>query len=104
MSNYQPTGTPFHYSDPPLHLSPNVLTPTTEHDGLKQDGTPDKRVGTGEFAHGKVDPHQAGQEGGKTGGSTGGSASGGGDGGQHKPTENNGLKQDGTPDGRVKGN
>lgn len=26
----------------------------TEHDGLKQDGTQDKRVGTGEFAQGKV--------------------------------------------------
>jgi len=42
----------------------------TEHDGLKEDGTPDKRVGTGEFAHGKVDPHEAGKQGGQTGGST----------------------------------
>ncbi|ESZ94323.1 hypothetical protein SBOR_5319 [Sclerotinia borealis F-4128] len=28
----------------------------TEHKGLKEDGTPDKRVGTGEFAYGQVDP------------------------------------------------
>jgi len=61
----------------------------TEHDGLKKDGTPDKRVGTGgtlltssislsyyslflhlltitEFAQGKVDPHEAGAKGGQT--------------------------------------
>ena len=38
--------------------------PITEHAGLKQDGTPDKRVGTGEFAQGQVDPHAAGQKGG----------------------------------------
>jgi len=41
----------------------------TEHGGLKQDGTPDKRVGTGEFAQGKVDPHEAGKQGGHTSGS-----------------------------------
>ncbi|KAF1916461.1 hypothetical protein BDU57DRAFT_449250 [Ampelomyces quisqualis] len=41
----------------------------TEHGGLKQDGTPDKRVGTGEFAQGKVDPHEAGKQGGQTSGS-----------------------------------
>ncbi|CAO2649252.1 Nn.00g066370.m01.CDS01 [Neocucurbitaria sp. VM-36] len=51
----------------------------TEHDGLKQDGTPDKRVGTGEFAQGKVDPHEAGQQGGATSGS--GDSSSGGSGG-----------------------
>tara|TARA_R110002003_G_scaffold296_4_gene18627 strand:+ start:3823 stop:4146 length:324 start_codon:yes stop_codon:yes gene_type:complete len=75
----------------------------TENDGLKQDGTPDKRVGTGglssptlppisytptnispEFAQGKVDPHEAGKQGGATSGSgsdstgsTGSSGSGG---------------------------
>lgn len=38
----------------------------SEHDGLKKDGTPDKRVGTGEFAQGQVDPHEAGAKGGKT--------------------------------------
>lgn len=38
----------------------------SEHDGLKQDGTPDKRVQQTEFAHGKVDPHEAGKKGGET--------------------------------------
>jgi len=49
----------------------------TEHGGLKEDGTPDKRVGTGEFAQGKVDPREAGKQGGQTGGNTGGQESGG---------------------------
>jgi len=40
----------------------------TEHGGLREDGQPDKRVGTGEFAHGKVDPVEAGKEGGKSSG------------------------------------
>lgn len=56
----------------------------TEHDGLRQDGQPDKRVGTGEFAHGKVDPVEAGKAGGQTGDSASGgssnSSSGGGSG------------------------
>ncbi|TAQ85326.1 hypothetical protein B7494_g6360 [Chlorociboria aeruginascens] len=39
-----------------------------ENNGLKQDGTPDKRVGTGEFAQGKVDPHEAGKQGGHASG------------------------------------
>jgi len=43
----------------------------TEHDGLKQDGTEDKRVGTHEFAGGKVDPHEAGRKGGKSSGGSG---------------------------------
>ncbi|KAF7890814.1 uncharacterized protein EAF01_010623 [Botrytis porri] len=38
----------------------------TEHGGLKEDGTPDKRVGTGEFAYGQVDPVEAGAKGGST--------------------------------------
>ncbi|EHK97653.1 hypothetical protein GLAREA_01599 [Glarea lozoyensis ATCC 20868] len=82
----------------------------TEHGGLKEDGTPDKRVGTGQFAQGKVDPHEAGKSGGatsgtgnassgSTGGSTGGSDASG---GNYKPTEHGGLKEDGTVDGRVK--
>ncbi|KAJ0109368.1 hypothetical protein J7T55_000293 [Diaporthe amygdali] len=75
----------------------------TENDGLKQDGTPDKRVGTGQFAQGKVDPHEAGAQGGKSSGTTGG-ASGGASGDDYKPTENDGLRKDGQPDGRVKGN
>jgi hypothetical protein len=41
---------------------------SSENDGLKQDGTPDKRVGTGEFAQGKVDPVEAGKQGGKSSG------------------------------------
>ncbi|KAK5097786.1 hypothetical protein LTR70_002828 [Exophiala xenobiotica] len=49
----------------------------TEHDGLRKDGQPDGRVGTGQFAQGKVDPVEAGKEGGVTGGSAGGQASGG---------------------------
>ena len=35
---------------------------------MKEDGTPDKRVGTGQFAQGKVDPHEAGKAGGQTSG------------------------------------
>ncbi|KAH8684956.1 hypothetical protein BGZ61DRAFT_534156 [Ilyonectria robusta] len=42
----------------------------TEHGGLREDGKPDKRVGTGEFAYGKVDPTEAGQQGGKMSGTT----------------------------------
>merc|ERR1711879_183996 len=42
----------------------------TEHDGLRKDGQPDKRVGTGEFAQGKVDPVEAGKQGGKSTGTT----------------------------------
>ena len=38
------------------------------------------------FAHGKVDPVEAGKQGGKTGGSAGGQANAGGD--DYKPTEN----------------
>jgi len=75
----------------------------TENDGLRQDGQPDKRVGTGEFAHGKVDPVEAGKQGGKTGGSAGGSTSTT-SGDDYRPTENDGLRKDGQPDGRVKGN
>ena len=55
-----------------------------------------------EFAGGKVDPHEAGKKGGMAGGSAGGQASSGGD--DYKPTENDGLRKDGQPDGRVKGN
>ncbi|KAH0347070.1 hypothetical protein KCU81_g3592, partial [Aureobasidium melanogenum] len=54
----------------------------TEHGGLKQDGTEDKRVGTGQFAQGQVDPHQAGKEGGHaSGGSSEDTGSSGGSGG-----------------------
>jgi hypothetical protein len=54
-----------------------MLTLPLEHDGLREDGQQDGRVGTGEFAHGKVDPHEAGKKGGETGGSAGGHASSG---------------------------
>jgi uncharacterized membrane protein YgcG len=72
--------------------------PIPEHDGLREDGQPDKRVGTGrkksshipnsrftqsnistEFAQGKVDPVEAGKQGGATGGESGGASSGGSD-------------------------
>ncbi|KAL5119406.1 hypothetical protein ACEQ8H_002675 [Pleosporales sp. CAS-2024a] len=56
----------------------------TEHGGLKQDGTPDKRVGTGEFAQGKVDPHEAGKLGGQTSGSGSDDTSSGNSGGSAK--------------------
>lgn len=40
-----------------------------DNDGLRKDGEPDQRVGTGQFAYGKVDPSEAGREGGQaTGG------------------------------------
>lgn len=51
------------------------LTFLAEHGGLKEDGTPDKRVGTGEFAQGQVDPHEAGKAGGQTSGTTGSTGS-----------------------------
>lgn len=57
-----------------------------------------------EFAQGKVDPHEAGKQGGKSSGTggTGGSTETSTGGGTYKPTEHGGLKEDGTPDGRVK--
>jgi hypothetical protein len=102
MSDYKPTGTLSSYPIP-HQLS---LTLLTEHDGLRKDGQPDGRVGTGEFAHGKVDPHEAGVQGGKTSGSgsSGGLESTSDDSGDYKPTEHDGLRKDGKPDGRVKGN
>ncbi|KAH7121990.1 hypothetical protein B0J13DRAFT_566771 [Dactylonectria estremocensis] len=56
----------------------------TEHGGLREDGQPDKRVGTGEFAYGKVDPHEAGAQGGKTTGTSDEDASTGKSGGSAK--------------------
>lgn len=55
-----------------------------------------------EFAQGKVDPTEAGKKGGQTSGTAGGDDSSAATGGDYKPTEHGGLKQDGTPDGRVK--
>lgn len=55
-----------------------------------------------EFAQGKVDPHEAGAQGGKASGIGGGDSGSGSTGSDYKPTEHGGMKQDGTPDGRVK--
>ena len=56
-----------------VSLSKNYAhLPVLEHGGLTKDGKPDGRVGTGEFAHGKVDPVEAGSQGGQTGGQSGG--------------------------------
>ncbi|KAJ4523536.1 hypothetical protein HRR83_000183 [Exophiala dermatitidis] len=83
MSNYQPT----------------------EHDGLRKDGEPDQRVGTGEFAHGKVDPHEAGKQGGHSSGGSGSSGSGGSDNNQGSANlGGDGLRKDGQPDQRLKQN
>lgn len=102
------------------------------NNGLKEDGTPDKRMNTGRetfvpslalrkgrvphimmgqllanwvhtktgFAHGRVDPHHAGQAGGQAGG-TGNSGELPSSGGKHKPIEHGGLKADGNRDKRV---
>lgn len=56
------------------HVAPSRFSLTSlglflENDGLTKSGEPDKRVGTGEFAHGQADPHVEGQKGGQTGGS-----------------------------------
>jgi hypothetical protein len=52
------------------------LTFHSEHDGLTKEGKPDGRVGTGEFAHGQVDPHEAGAIGGSTTGGSSGESTG----------------------------
>ncbi|KAH6995350.1 hypothetical protein EDB80DRAFT_897519 [Ilyonectria destructans] len=51
---------------PRLYCNMSDTYKPTEHGGLREDGEPDKRVGTGEFAYGKVDPTEAGHQGGKT--------------------------------------
>lgn len=59
-----------------------------------------------EFAHGKVDPVEAGKQGGRTRGTSGAEADAdsSSSGGDYKPTEHDGLRKDGQPDGRVKDN
>ena len=52
-----------------------------------------------EFAQGQFDPHEAGKKGGQTSDSNSGGSSGG---ETYKPTENDGLRKDGQPDGRTK--
>lgn len=66
----------------------------------------------GEFAHGKVDPVEAGKKGGKASGSSSNkndndnndNNDSNNSGGDYKPKEHDGLRKDGQPDGRVKGN
>lgn len=61
-----------------------LLTSSLEHDGLRKDGQPDQRVQQDQFAHGKVDPHEAGKQGGSASGGSGdsGSDNSGGSGGK----------------------
>lgn len=75
----------------------------SEHDGLRKDGQPDQRMNN-EFAGGKVDPVEAGRKGGQSSGGTSDNSGSDASGGDYKPTENDGLRKDGQPDGRVKGN
>ncbi|KAH0847351.1 hypothetical protein FOPE_00707 [Fonsecaea pedrosoi] len=81
----------------------------TEHDGLRKDGQPDQRVNQPGFAHGKVDPVEAGKKGGHSsgGGTSDSSNSSGGSsenpqGAAHLGGE--GLRKDGEPDQRLKMN
>lgn len=95
----------------------------TEHGGLRQDGQPgmqfcnawllntyltmlvDQRVQQDQFAHGKADPHEAGKKGGSaSGGQSTADAQSNETGSDYKPSEHGGLRQDGQPDGRMKGN
>ena len=55
------------------------LTPVPENDGLTESGEQDQRVGTGQFAYGKVDPVEAGKKGGQTSGSSEGGHAASGD-------------------------
>ena len=73
-----------------------------ENSNLRQDGQVDQRTQQTTFAHGKVDPVEAGKEGGKTGGSAGGQSVGAGQGDAHQGGE--GLRKDGQPDQRLKQN
>jgi len=75
----------------------------TEHDGLRKDGQPDQRVQQTEFAHGKVDPVEAGKKGGSTTGT--GSSDGGSENSQGAAhVGGDGLRKDGQPDQRLKQN
>ncbi|KIY02169.1 uncharacterized protein Z520_02307 [Fonsecaea multimorphosa CBS 102226] len=77
----------------------------TEHDGLRKDGQPDQRVHQEGFAHGKVDPVEAGKKGGQSSGGDSSSSSGGSEnpqGAAHVGGE--GLRKDGQPDQRLKMN
>ncbi|KAK3113478.1 hypothetical protein LTR53_009191 [Teratosphaeriaceae sp. CCFEE 6253] len=76
----------------------------TEHDGLRKDGQPDGRVGTGEFAQGKVDPVEAGKKGGATGDSGSDDAGSGGSGGSSGKGQFAGGKVDPVEAGKKGGN
>lgn len=105
MSDYKPTGTLFALLSLP---SPYTDIPSPiEHDGLRKDGQPDKRVGTGEFAQGKVDPHEAGKKGGHASGGSGnddGADSTGNEGGNGGKGQFAGGKVDPVEAGRKGGN
>ena len=75
-----------------------------DHDGLRKDGQPDKRMQQTEFAYGKVDPSAAGAEGGKTGGTAGGQSSGSDENQGSANLGGDGLRKDGQPDQRLKQN
>ncbi|KAF2768418.1 hypothetical protein EJ03DRAFT_375289 [Teratosphaeria nubilosa] len=76
----------------------------TEHDGLRKDGQPDGRVGTGQFAAGKVDPVEAGKQGGHATGDSDNSSSGGSSGGSGGKGQFAGGKVDPVEAGRKGGN
>lgn len=76
-----------------------------ENDGLRKDGQPDGRVQQDQFAHGKVDPVEAGKKGGQqsgTGESTSSGSSDNNPGAAH--VGGDGLRKDGQPDQRLKQN
>ncbi|KXS10533.1 hypothetical protein M427DRAFT_73815 [Gonapodya prolifera JEL478] len=82
----------------------------SEHGGMKEDGTPDKRVkeyeseahraNAEELAHGSHHASKIETEEGKSGSQVGGEQNQGT--AKYKPTEHEGLKEDGTPDKRTK--
>lgn len=55
-----------------------------------------------EFAHGKVDPHEAGKQGGSVGGTASDNSGSDSTGSDYKPMEHGGMRKDGQPDGRTK--
>lgn len=78
-----------------LGAHPPGLPTCYRHDGLKKDGTEDKRVSS---EHGLGADRERASELGKQGGK----ASGGGEQGEtYKPSEHDGLKKNGEPDKRV---
>lgn len=74
-----------------------------EHDGLRKDGQPDKRMNQ-EFAGGKVDPVEAGRKGGSSSGGGGSSDTGSENPQGASGLGGDGLRKDGQPDQRLKQN